>query len=98
MIEAAPEKKARRYPVLLFYIKDWPAQDPNRRMVFRVYYDGEAKALRAQKRLNKRLGKEATFEVVSMTTVEARRIRNKGYNLREAKAREAALRVKADGS
>lgn len=94
--EAAPAKRARRYPVVLFFIKDWPPQDPNRRMVFKVFYDGEAKAMRAHKRLNKRLGKEATFELASLTTAEARKIRLKGYGLRDVVAREKELRAKAD--
>lgn len=87
-----PVKKARRYPVLLFHIPGWPSQDPNRRMVWRIYFDGEPKALRDLKRLSRRLRKEAVFELQHMSTAEAKKIRTKGYLLRDFKAREQALR------
>lgn len=89
------EKKQRRRPVILFWLPDWPPQDPNRRMVWQIVWSTERRAQNEFKRLQKHLGHEANWELVKMTATEARRLRLRGYDLKEVQEREANLREKA---
>lgn len=84
------EKKKRKRPVILCWITDWPSQDPGRRMVWKIVWNGVPTAERELKHLQKRLGKEANFEIVSMTPQQARRLRIKGYSITEVLERERA--------
>lgn len=77
MADAEP-KKARKYPVVLFYIPGWPSQEPNRLMVWRVCFDGLGAAERILKRMNRRQ-KDCVWSLEMMTALEARKIRNKPY-------------------
>jgi hypothetical protein len=88
--EPAPvlKRAPRAYPTILFRIPGWPASDPGRLMVWRVCFDGEEKAMRLLKRLNKRLAHEAEFVLSHMTARAASNLRNKGFNLREQRIRE----------
>ncbi len=74
---AAKEKKQRKYPVILFYIENWPSQDPNRRMLWKICWGGGPKAEREIKGLKKRLSKKAKWELSLMTPTEARRLHNR---------------------
>ena len=62
-VAAAPEaalekeKKQRKRAVVLFWIPDWPSQDPNRRMLWRICWDGEPAAQREVKRVKKQIGR-----------------------------------------
>ena len=88
------EKRAKRKrPVLLAWIDGWPVQDPGRRMVWRVVYEGRAVAAQELRYLEANLGHEASFEVAMLTAAEWRAIRLRGYSLREVKEREAQLRA-----
>lgn len=89
-VAAKGEKKARKRPVILCWIDGWPSQDPGRRMVWRIVWEGEPTALREVDRLRKRLGHEANFEVAKMTPQQARRLRIKGYSITEVLERERA--------
>jgi hypothetical protein len=65
--EVRPAVKPRKRHVITFHIPGWPSQDPNRPMVWRVCYEGSARANSDIKRLNKNLKKEAVFEVQMLT-------------------------------
>lgn len=89
-VESKQKKKDRKRPVILCWIDNWPSQDPGRRMVWQIVWNGLPTAERELKRLQKRLGKEANFEIVSMTPQQARRLRIKGYSITEVLERERA--------
>lgn len=97
---AVPVKKQRKRPVVLFWLPGWPTQEPNRRMVWRICWDGEPAAQRELKRIKKLLGKDAEWELAMMTPAEVRRLRVKGFSIVDFKDREkeAALREKADAA
>ena len=86
------EKKQRKRPVILFYIPDWPSQDPNRRMVWTIVWAGKPTAEREIKRLKKRFKKDACWELANLSPNEVRRMRTRGYDLREVRDREKAMR------
>lgn len=89
-VAAKGEKKKRKRPVILCWIPDWPSQDPGRRMVWAIVWNGIPTAERELKRLQKRLGHEANFEIAMMTPQQARRLRIKGYSVSEVLERERA--------
>lgn len=87
-VQPAP-KKARAYPVVLFSIDGFPSQEPGRLMVWRIFWKGtELQAMRALKRLNRKMGKQATFSLQIMTALNARKVRMKPFSLREQRQRE----------
>jgi hypothetical protein len=89
---AEEKKKPPKRPVILFTIPGFPTQDPGRKMVWKVFYLGELVAMRALKRLNRKLKGEANFELVMMTAADARKIKNKGFNLADIKARDRMVK------
>ena len=89
-----PEKKQRSRPVVLFWVPGWPSQDPGRRMLWRIVWNGEPAALRELKRMKKLLGRDAEWEVAKMTPTQARGLKAKSVDMRELlerakKARES---------
>ena len=80
---AKSEKRQRVRPVVLFYIPGWPTQDPGRRMLWRICWNGEPAALREAKRMRRILGKDAEWEVTKMTPGQARKLRTKVISLRD---------------
>lgn len=83
-VEAVIEsKKQRKRPVILFWIPGWPSQDPNRRMLWRIVWNGEPTALFLLKRLKKRFKNDAQWEVASMTPTQARALKSKTITLRD---------------
>ena len=91
---AKEEKKQRKRPVILFYIPDWPSQDPNRRMVWTIVWAGRPTAERELKRLKRKFKKDANWELANLSPNEVRRMRTRGYDLREVRDREKAMREK----
>lgn len=89
-------KRERRRPIILFHIPGWPSQDPGRRMVWRICWDGGLAARRELEHLKATLGHEAEWEIAMMTASQARRLRAKGYDMREALERERELRQAAE--
>lgn len=85
------EKKQRARPVVLFYIPGWPSQDPGRRMLWRICWNGEPAALREVKRMKRLLGKDAEWEVAKMTPAQARKLKTKSIGLHDMleRARQA---------
>lgn len=89
-VEAIIEsKKQRKRPVILFWIPGWPSQDPNRRMLWRIVWNGEPTALFILKRLKKRFKDDAQWELASMTPTQARALKNKTISLRDLIERTA---------
>lgn len=96
--EAPAPARRRAYPVVLFSIAGFPTQEPGRLMVWRIFWNGtELQAMRALKRLNKKLGKHATFSLQIMTAVEARNVRMKPFSLRDQRRRER-VQAQADAA
>lgn len=98
---AATEKEQRRQrkrPVVLFWIDGWPSQDPNRRMVWKVYHEGKRVAEKDFEHLRVALAHEANWEMASLSMHEVRKLRAKGYDLREVKERERELKRAAAAS
>lgn len=87
------EKKQRKRAVVLFWIPDWPSQDPNRRMLWRICWDGEPSAQRELKRVKKHLGKDAKWEVAMMTPTQARNLRLKKIGMRDLMERARQARA-----
>lgn len=81
--EAKEQKKTRKRPVIVFWIDGWPNQDPGRRMVWRIVWGGNPVAERELDGLKKRQGHLAQWEILQLTPAEARRLRAKGYELKE---------------
>ena len=84
MSDDAAKKEAKERKVLGFVlvaVPGWPARDPGRQMVFRVY-PTELKAQRKAKRLGKRMP-EYLWEGRGMTLGEARLLRLKPFRLEE---------------
>ena len=82
------ERKTRKRVVILFFIPGWPSQEPNRRMVWTIAWSGRPRAEREVARLKKMFKKEVQWELASMSMLEIRRMRTKGYDLREIRDRE----------
>lgn len=98
-LAAKEEKKSRKRPVILFWIPGWPSQEPNRRMVWRICWEGMPRAQRDMQALKKHFRHEPVeWEIVTMSPAQARRLRAKGFDLREQREREQALREKADAA
>lgn len=92
---AKQEKKSRKRPVILFWVPDWPSQDPNRRMVWTIVWKSKKFAEAEFRRISTLLANEANWELASMTPAEARKLRIKGYDLREVQEREREMREKS---
>lgn len=90
------QRKARKRPVVLFWIQDWPSQDPNRRMVWKVYHEGKKAAEADYEHLRVALAHEANWELASLSMHEVRKLRAKGYALKEELERKRALQEAAE--
>jgi len=91
---AKEEKRQRKRPVILFFIPGWPSQDPGRRMVWTIVWAGKPTAEREVKRLKRKFKKDAEWELANLSPNEVRRMRTRGYDLREVRDREKAMREK----
>lgn len=90
------QRKARKRPVVLFWIDGWPTQDPNRRMVWKVYHEGKAAAERDLQHLVQTLGHEAGWEMANLSMHEVRRMRARGFDLKEQLERRRTLQEMAE--
>lgn len=90
------QRRARKRPVVLFWIQDWPTQDPNRRMVWKVYHEGKKAAEADYEHLRVVLAHEANWELGSLSMNEVRKLRAKGFDLKEQLERKRALQEAAD--
>lgn len=90
------QRRARKRPVVLFWIDGWPTQDPNRRMVWKVYHEGKKAAEADFEHLRVALAHEANWELSSLSMVEVRRLRAKGFDLREQLERRRMLEEMAE--
>lgn len=84
--------KQRNRAVVLFWIPGWPSQDPNRRMLWRLCWDGLPSAERELKRVKKTLGKAAKWEVAMMTPTQARNLASKPVGMRDLMERARQVR------
>jgi len=74
----AEAKKSRAYPTVLFYIPGWPSQEPNRKMVWHMHFDGQKAAAGTIKRMSRRFP-EVVWCMEMMTAAEATKLRKKPY-------------------
>ena len=90
--EQKKQRKERKRAVILFWIEGWPSQDPNRRMLWSIVWNGEPTAKREMKRLEKKFRKDGVkWELAKMSAAEARRLKERGFSLREQREREKMM-------
>ncbi|WP_441280592.1 hypothetical protein [Tardiphaga sp. 862_B3_N1_1] len=91
--EKKRQRKERKRPVILFWIEGWPTQEPGRRMVWTIVWNGLPTAQREVKRLEKKFRKDSVrWEIANMSPGEVRRLKTKGFSLAEQRERERMMK------